>query len=72
MKVRVNLLDFLGVYSGELVGKEYFNLHPSVRIERFLDKYGLDSKDLDEMKLAVAAGNFRIRRQDGESCGSEP
>jgi hypothetical protein len=60
MRLRINLLDFLSVYNGQLTRKGQFNLHPSVKLEEFLAKYCLDAKLLDKMRLAVAAGNFKV------------
>lgn len=65
MRLRVNLLDFLSVYDGQLTRKGQFNLHPSVKDEEFLAKYRLDAKLLDKMRLAIGAGNFKIVGAEG-------
>lgn len=60
MRLRINLLDFLSIYNGQLTRKEHFNLHPSVKDEEFLAKYGLKAEILAKMEEAVRAGEFSI------------
>lgn len=60
MKIRVRLIDFMGVCNGQLAGKVYWNLSSEAKEEDFTEKYGIEKETLEKMKEASKKGNFRI------------